>query len=72
MPSVPWLGMNFAFPLFQEMLLRAWSEEEVAILEQFSHTERDLVLAQQTLADAGFKRSLRAIFSKRKRKWSSS
>lgn len=65
MPAVPWLGMNFAFPLFQDILLRPWLEEEVEILEQLREREKYPVLSQETLAKAGFKRSLLPISSKR-------
>ncbi len=66
MPAVPWLGLNFAFPLFQDILLRPWFEEEVEILMQLREREKYPLLSQNTLAEAGFKRSLMAIFSKRR------
>lgn len=66
MPAVPWPGMNFAFPLFQDILLRPWLEEEVEILERLREREKCPVLSQETLAKAGFKRSFLAIYSKRK------
>lgn len=66
MPAVPWLGMNFAFPLFQDILLRPWLEEEVEILEGLRERERYPVLSQEALAKAGFRRTLSAISSKRR------
>ena len=65
MPAVPWPGLNFAFPLFQDILLRPWLEEEVEILD-VPEREWDPELAQKTLAEAGFQRSLSAILSKRR------
>ena len=60
MPAVPWPGLNFVFPLFQDILLRPWLEEEVEILQQLRGREQDPVLSQETLAKSGFKRSLMA------------
>lgn len=68
MPAVPWLGLNFAFPLFQGILLSPWLKEEVEILQRLRKRTRDLVLLQETLANAGFKRSLMAISSKYERR----
>lgn len=66
MPAVPWLGLNFAFPLFQEILLRPWLEEEVEILQRIWEQGKCPVLSQETLAKAGFKRSFLAISDKRR------
>lgn len=66
MPAVPWLGMNFAFPLSQDFLLRPWLREEVDILKRLQEREKNPVLAQGALAKAGFKRSLLAISAKRR------
>ena len=67
MPAVPWVGLNFAFPLFLDILLRPWLEEEVEILERVTERrESEPVLSQETLAKAGFHRSLLAIASKRR------
>lgn len=66
MPAVPWPDLNFAFPLFQDILVRPWLEDEVEILERITEREREPVLSQETLAKAGFQRSLLAIFSKRR------
>ena len=65
MPAVPWRGLNFAFPLFQDILLRPGLEVEVEILD-VPRREWEPVLAQETLAKAGFQRSLSAILSKRR------
>ena len=67
MPPVPWLGMNFAFPLFQDILLRPWSEEENEILERIGRYGEDCTeLSQKELGKVGFNRSLMAIFSQRR------
>ena len=69
MPVVPWPGLSFAFPLFQDILLPPWLKEEVEILERVwerEEREGDSVLSQRTLAGTGFHRSLLAISSKRK------
>ena len=69
MPAVPWPGTNFALPLFQDILLRPWLEEEIETLERVREREKCPVLSQKELAKAGFKRSLRAISSKRRDLW---
>ena len=66
MPAVPLQGLNSAFPLFQDILLRPWLEEEVEILDRVPKMKWEPVLAQETLAKAGFQRSLSAIISKRR------
>ena len=66
MLAVPWPGMNFAFPLFQDILLRPWLEEEIEILERPRERDNCSVRSQEELAKAGFKRSLMAISSKPK------
>ena len=66
MPAVPWLGLNYAFPLSQDILLRPWLKEEVEILEQIQEPEKQPVISHETLAKAGFKRSFLDISSKRR------
>ena len=65
MPAVPWLGLNYAFPLSQNVLLRPWLKEEVEILERIREPGQQPVLSQETLAKAGFERSFLDIYSKR-------
>ena len=66
MPAVPWQGLNYAFPLSQDILLRPWLKEEVEILERIREPEKDPVLSQEILANLGFKRSFLDISSKRR------
>ena len=66
MPAVPWLGLNYAFPLRQDILLRPWLKEEVEILEEIREPDEQPVVSQETLAKAGFERSFLDISSKRR------
>ena len=66
MPAVPWLGMNFAFPLYQDILLRPWLDEEVAVLERTRYWKEAPGLAGHLLAKMGFRRSLQAVSEQRK------
>ena len=58
--------MSWARLQFEYINYRPWREEEIEILARVQEREKYLKLSQEKLANAGFRRSLMAIASKRR------